>query len=146
LIIYLCAGTHVFFRVPSTDLFGQTGKNNCVPVGITANATKAIVQNGVPFSFSYAPQVMLRGHLNKRISTGDLRGNPLYAVREFANSNTTTSTFLYDFDATTIGLLLHRMFGGVMMTLRVQWHFQNGFFSDIRSAKFVAFSELLVFV
>ena len=101
--ISVCGDT-CFLSGSFTDLFGETGKNNCVPVGITANATKAITQNGVPFSFSYAPQVMLRGRLNKRISTGDLRGNPLYAVRKFANPDTTTSTFLYDFDATTIGV------------------------------------------
>ncbi|MCK9327033.1 MAG: hypothetical protein M0P69_16190, partial [Bacteroidales bacterium] len=101
--VSVCGDT-CFLSGSFTDLFGETGKNNYVPVGITANATKAIVQDGVPFSFSYTPQVMLRGRLNKRISTGDLRGNPLYAVREFANSNTTTSSFLYDFDATTIGV------------------------------------------
>lgn len=98
--ISVCGDT-CFLSGSFTNLFGQTGKNEYVPVGITANATKAITQlDGAPSSFPFAPEVMLRGYLSCPLETGDPRGNPLYGVREFANDAT---NFLYDVNATTIG-------------------------------------------
>ena len=79
--ISVCGDT-CFLSGSFTNLFGQAGKNRCVPVGITANATKAIVQNGVPFSIPYVPEVMLRGYLS-RPYCDDPRGNPLYGFRDF---------------------------------------------------------------
>lgn len=101
--VSVCGDT-CFLSGSFTNLFGQTGKNGYVPVGITANTTKAIVQDGVPSSLPYTPEVMLRGYLSRPVAVGDNRGNPLYGVRKFANTNEYPSVFLYDFDATTIGM------------------------------------------
>lgn len=99
--IAVCGDT-CFLSGSFTNLFGQTGKKYYVPVGITANATKAITNDvGAPSSFPFAPEVMLRGYLSVPLETGDPRGNPLYGLREFANEN--VSHFLYDVNATTIG-------------------------------------------
>ena len=101
--ISVCGDT-CFLSGSFTNLFGQTGKNWYVPVGITANATKAITQDGEPASLPYKPpQVILRGYLSRPISGSDPRGNPLYGFRENANEKS-ESTFLYDFDATSIGM------------------------------------------
>ena len=96
--ISVCGDT-CFLSGSFTNLFGETGKNMYVPVGITANATKAITQHeGAPSSFPFAPEVMLRGHLSVPLETGDPRGNPLYGIREFANDD--VSHFLYDVNGT----------------------------------------------
>lgn len=103
--VAVCGDT-CFLSGSFTNLFGQTGKNRYVPVGITANATKAITQGGTPYNLDFVPEVMLRGYLSRPVAVGDNRGNPLYGVREFANTNTNENVtrFLYDFNATTIGM------------------------------------------
>ncbi|MDD2509454.1 MAG: BACON domain-containing carbohydrate-binding protein, partial [Aliarcobacter skirrowii] len=105
--ISVCGDT-CFLSGSFTNLFGETGKNWYVPVGITANATKAITQDGKPSSLPYTPQVMLRGYLSCPFAVGDPRGNPLYGAREFANSNKRGTEFLYDVNATTIGRSIPR--------------------------------------
>ena len=101
--VAVCGDT-CFLSGSFTNLFGETGKTNLVPVGLTANATKTLTENGTAYTFSSAPPVLMKGLMSVPKTDVPAHGDPLYALRMSTSPSLANSTFMYDVSATEIGL------------------------------------------